>query len=74
VLSHLIRRPRTAWAGASAARPAAYLGPRGWVGVNLEDASRPDWAGVGGLLEQAWRMTATKTAVAGYDATRAQPG
>lgn len=50
-----------------------YLGPRGWVGVNLDDASRPDWAEVGGLLEQAWRMTATKTAVAAYDATRAQP-
>ncbi len=51
-----------------------YLGPRGWVGVNLDDASRPDWAEVGGLLEQAWRMTATKTAVAAYDATRARPG
>jgi len=51
-----------------------YLGPRGWVGVNLDDASRPDWAEVGGLLEQAWRMTATKTAVSAYDATRARPG
>lgn len=67
---------RTLW---SAAMPAAtssppYLGPRGWVGVNLDDASRPDWAEVGGLLEQAWRMTARKTAVAAYDATRARPG
>ena len=40
----------------------------------LDDASRPDWAEIGGLLEQAWRMAAMKTAVAAYDATRARPG
>jgi hypothetical protein len=51
-----------------------YLGPKGWVGVNLDDAAGPDWAEVGGLMEQAWRMTATKTAVAAYEASRAQPG
>jgi hypothetical protein len=70
------RRPvsRARW---SAAMPPLlrppYLGPRGWVGVNLDDPSQPDWAEVGGLLEQAWRMTAKKTAVAAYDATRAPP-
>lgn len=36
----------------------AYLGARGWVGAALDPASRPDWAEVGALLEQAWRMTA----------------
>jgi hypothetical protein len=44
-----------------------YVGHRGWVGVNLDDASRPDWTEVAALLEQAWRMTATKRAIAAYD-------
>jgi hypothetical protein len=48
-------------------RPA-YLGPSGWVGVNLDDESTPDWDEVAGLLEQAWRMSAGKRAVAAFDA------
>lgn len=47
-----------------------YLGPKGWVGVQLDPASEPDWEEVAGLLEQAWRMTATKRAVAAYDGQR----
>jgi hypothetical protein len=49
-----------------------YLGPKGWVGVNLDDATDRDWDEVAGLLEQAWRMTATKRAVAAFDSTRAR--
>jgi hypothetical protein len=45
-----------------------YLGPSGWVGVLLDDASHPDWGQVTELLEQAWRMTAGKRVVAAYDA------
>jgi hypothetical protein len=48
-----------------------YLGPKGWVGVLLDPASEPDWTEVAGLLEQAWRMTATKRAVAAYDGQHA---
>jgi hypothetical protein len=50
-------------------RPA-YLGPKGWVGVNLDEASNPDWDEVAALLEQAWRLTAGKRAVAAYDGQR----
>lgn len=46
----------------------AYLGPRGWVGVNLDEASGPDWGEVAALLDQAWRMVATRSAIAAYDA------
>ena len=45
----------------------AYL--RHWVGVELYEVE-PDWADVGALLEQAWRMSAGKRAVAAYDAAR----
>ena len=45
-----------------------YLGPSGWVGAQVDDASDPDWEQVGELLEQAWRMTAGKRAVAALDA------
>ncbi len=46
----------------------AYLGPRGWVGVNLDPPSEPDWGEIDALVEQAWRMTATKRAIAAFDA------
>ncbi|GAA2417683.1 MmcQ/YjbR family DNA-binding protein [Nonomuraea africana] len=55
------------------ADPDRYFRPayvRGWVGVELHDV-RPDWAEVGALLEQAWRMLASKRAVAAYDADHA---
>lgn len=45
-----------------------YLGPSGWVGVQLDDASDPDWDEVATLLEQAWRMNAGKRLLATYDA------
>ncbi|GAA1671100.1 hypothetical protein GCM10009765_20640 [Fodinicola feengrottensis] len=46
----------------------AYVGPSGWVGVGLDPASKPDWDEVDALLEQAWRMAATKRAIAAFDA------
>jgi hypothetical protein len=45
-----------------------YVGPSGWVGALLDPDSRPDWAEVAALVEQAWRMSATKRAIAAYDA------
>lgn len=44
-----------------------YLGPSGWVGVDLA-AAEPDWDELHGLLEQAWRLGATKKAIREYDA------
>jgi hypothetical protein len=38
------------------------------VGVQLDDASDPDWDEVATLLEQAWRMNAGKRLLATYDA------
>lgn len=51
-----------------------YVGPAGWVGVNLDAASEPDWDEVAGLIEQAWRLTAGKRAVAAFDAQRGAAG
>jgi len=39
-----------------------YVGPSGWVGVVLD--TRPDWAVVGWLVEQAFRLVAHKRLVA----------
>jgi len=53
-----------------AADPVRYFTPayvRHWVGIDLHNAD-PDWPEVGALLEQAWRMLASKRAVAAYDA------
>ncbi|GAA2416374.1 hypothetical protein GCM10010191_28460 [Actinomadura vinacea] len=53
-----------------AADPQRYFTPayvRKWVGVELYDVE-PDWAEIGALLEQAWRMLASKRALAAYDA------
>ena len=38
----------------------AYLGSRGWVGVDLAPAAGADWDEVATLVEQAWRMSAPK--------------
>jgi predicted DNA-binding protein (MmcQ/YjbR family) len=35
-----------------------YVGPSGWVGVVLD--TKPDWAVVGWLVEQAYRLVAKK--------------
>jgi len=51
-----------------------YLAPSGWVGALVDDASDPDWDQVGELLEQAWRMSVGKRAVAGYDAAKTRTG
>jgi hypothetical protein len=36
-----------------------YVGKSGWIGVYLDDGT--DWEELPGLLEDAWRMTASKT-------------
>lgn len=46
-------------------RPA-YLGPSGWVGVDLEEGT--DWTEVAELLEESFRRTADKRLVAELDA------
>lgn len=48
----------------------AYLGSKGLIGVDLAPSAAPDWNEIRGLLEQAWRITASKTAVAEWDRTR----
>ena len=45
----------------------AYVGRRGWVGVRLDPQASPDWAEVGALLRQAWRLTAGRRAVDAFD-------
>lgn len=47
----------------------SYLGSRGWIGVDLAPSAAPDWDEIPALLEQAWRMTASKTAIAEWDRT-----
>lgn len=43
----------------------AYLGPSGWLGLDLEDGS--DFAEVAELLEESFRVTAPKRLVAELD-------
>lgn len=51
----------------------SYLGSRGWIGIDLAHSARPDWDEIPDLIEQAWRMNASKTAIAQFDETR-RPG
>src|ERR1043166_7757937 len=51
----------------------AYIGPRGWAGLRL-DAGRPDWAEIGGLARDSYRLTAPKRLVARLPRLPAQPG
>jgi predicted DNA-binding protein (MmcQ/YjbR family) len=44
----------------------AYLGPSGWIGVDLDGAV--DWTEVAELLDASYRLTAPKTLVAALDA------
>jgi len=46
----------------------AYLGPAGWVGLDLDGGT--DWAEVGELLEASYRMTAGVRRVAALEARR----
>jgi hypothetical protein len=47
-----------------------YVGHRGWVGVYL-DGPDPDWDRIEEIVEDAFRMVATKTLVARWES---QPG
>ena len=44
----------------------AYLGPSGWIGIDLDDAT--DWDEVAELLDASYRLTAPKQLVAELDA------
>jgi hypothetical protein len=48
----------------------AYLGSRGWVGIDLDPDAAADWDEVSMLFEQAWRMCAPKRLVADLDDER----
>ncbi len=50
----------------------AYLGPRGWVGLDL-DVTPLDWDEVGSLLVGSYRLVAPKTLVRRLDADRPGP-
>jgi hypothetical protein len=42
----------------------AYLGSKGWVGIDVAPGAAADWDEVSTLVEQAWRMCAPKRLVA----------
>jgi len=44
----------------------AYLGPSGWIGLDLDDDT--DWTEVAELLDASYRLTATKRLIADLDA------
>ncbi len=44
----------------------AYLGPYGWLGIDLDDAT--DWAEIAELLDASYRLTAGKRLIAELDA------
>ena len=44
----------------------AYLGPYGWIGLDLDEAS--DWTEVAELLDASYRLTAPKKLIAELDA------
>lgn len=43
----------------------AYLGPSGWLGIDLTE--RSDWTEVAELLDASYRLTATKKLIAALD-------
>ena len=45
----------------------AYLGPYGWLGVDL-DLGATDWTEIGELLDASYRLTAGRRRVAALDA------
>ncbi len=45
----------------------AYLGPSGWIGVDLDDHT--DWTEIAELLDASYRLTAPRTLVARLDET-----
>ena len=46
----------------------AYLGPRGWVGLDLEAGGPVDWDAVGELVTGSYRLVAPKALVRRLDA------
>lgn len=44
----------------------AYLGPSGWIGVDLDDST--DWTEVAELIEESYRLTATKRCIDALEA------
>ncbi len=44
----------------------AYLGPSGWIGIDVGDDT--DWTEIGELLDASYRLTAPKRAIAELDA------
>ena len=43
----------------------AYLGPSGWIGLDLDDST--DWDEIAELLDASFRLTAPKTLIAELD-------
>ena len=46
----------------------AYLGPSGWLGVDLDATATTDWTEVAELLDASYRLTAPKKLVDELDA------
>jgi predicted DNA-binding protein (MmcQ/YjbR family) len=44
----------------------AYLGPSGWIGLDIDDST--DWDEIAELLDASYRLTAPKTLIAELDA------
>lgn len=42
-----------------------YVGPKGWVGMRLEDG--PDWSEVAAIVKRSYRLVAPKTLAARVD-------
>ncbi|MBY0286171.1 MAG: MmcQ/YjbR family DNA-binding protein [Mycobacteriaceae bacterium] len=45
----------------------AYLGPAGWLGLNLAATNKPDWREVTELIDASYRLTAPKKLVTRLD-------
>ncbi|RDH74642.1 MmcQ/YjbR family DNA-binding protein [Mycolicibacterium moriokaense] len=45
----------------------AYLGPAGWLGLDLTAAKRVDWAEVGELIDASFRLVAPKKLIRALD-------
>ena len=74
-----VRAPKGEQQSLVAADPARYfvppyVGAQGWVGVLVDPGSEPDWDEIAVLVQQAWRMGATKRALSAYDEARAAEG
>ncbi|WP_203758086.1 MmcQ/YjbR family DNA-binding protein [Cellulomonas chitinilytica] len=52
---------------------APYMGRYGWVAAHLDAAHSPDWTELEEIVEAGWRLSATRAAVAAFDAA-AEPG